>query len=527
MDEAHANSAAADLTTSDDNKGRDASADAETFARLAKLSPLEYDRARDTAAKQLGIRVVTLDREIERRRTSDHSSPASTTEETGILAEVAPWSQFVDGAELLQEIVASLERFTVLPEGGALAIALWVLFAHAHDAAEHSPILALESPEKRCGKTTTLSLVADLVPRHLPAANISPAALFRAVEKYRPTLLIDEGDSFLRGDNEEMRGILNSGFTSASAFVIRCEGDDHDPRPFRTWCPKLIALIGTLPDTLQDRSVVVTLRRKLDHEKVERFTRCHRAELHVLRAKAARWAADQHECIAASDPTMPAGLNDRAQDCWRPLLAIADLVGGRWPASARKSAAKLTGTADDDEAASAGVLLLGHVREVFNAKRADRITSTALVDALNDNEAWPWGEWRQGKPISPRGVARILQRYGVKSHKARNANEYRVADFADAWSRYAPPARGEPPVASSTSSTFDKNEREFSMLTSAWRYPPSSTGSATAEHVESRETPVFTGVVEDVELSGGNACNGHNGHGPHHCDTDDIFEVRI
>lgn len=84
---------------------------------------------------------------------------------------------------------------------------------------------------------------------------------------------------------------------------------------------------------------------------------------------------------------MPAGLDDRAQDCWRPLLAIADLNGGSWPASARKSAARLSGKSDEDEAASSGVLLLGHIREVFDAKRAAHITSTALVDSLNDNEA--------------------------------------------------------------------------------------------------------------------------------------------
>jgi putative DNA primase/helicase len=501
MDEAHVNGAAVGAITNNDTKSSDASADTETFARLAKLSPPEYDREREAVAKQLGIRISTLDREVDGRRSIKPGSSTSTTEDTGILAEVEPWPHAVEGAEVLGEIVASLERFTVLPDGGALAIALWVLFAHAHDAAEHSPILALESPEKRCGKTTTLSLVADLVPRHLPAANISPAALFRAVEKYRPTLLIDEGDSFLRGDNEEMRGILNSGFTSASAFVIRCEGDDHDPRPFRTWCPKLIALIGTLPDTLQDRSVVVTLRRKLDHEKVDRFTRHYRAELHTLRAKAARWAGDHYKCIAASDPTMPAGLNDRAQDCWRPLLAIADLIGGCWPASARKSAAKLTGKADDDESASAGVLLLGHVREVFNAKRADRITSTALVEALNDNEAWPWGEWRQGKPISPRGVAKILLRYGVKAHKARNANEYRIADFADAWSRYAPPTRGEPPTASSTSSTRPEYVCRINGLSRGKTPFSSSTSIGSVEHEKPLRKPVFSGFVEEVELA--------------------------
>ena len=261
----------------------DRSTDDAEIARLAKLSAIEYERHREDAAKKLGVRVTVLDKSVDdvRRRQSARDTGSSPD----FLSDVQPWHDPVDGACLLAAISDSLERFTVLPEGGAVAIALWVIHTHAHDAAAHSPNLALESPEKRCGKTTTLSLIANLVPRSLSAANISPAALFRSVEKFRPTLLIDEGDSFLR-DNEDMRGILNSGFTKASAFVIRCVGDNHDPRQFPVWCPKLIALIGTLPDTLQDRSIVITLRRKLEHENVERFTFCHRPQLQELRAKA-------------------------------------------------------------------------------------------------------------------------------------------------------------------------------------------------------------------------------------------------
>ena len=445
-----------------------------------------------------------------------------------ILCEVEPWHTPVNGEELLSAITRALERFTVLPDGGAVAIALWTIHAHAHDAAEHSPNLALESPEKRCVKTTTLSLVADLVPRHLPAANISPAALFRSVEKYRPTLLIDEGDSFLR-DNEEMRGILNSGFTKAAACVIRCEGDDHDPRPFRTWCAKLIALIGTLPDTLQDRSVVVTLRRKLDHEKVERFTRHHRPELHELRAKIARWAQDQFQVIAASDPPMPKGLNDRSEDCWRPLLAIADAIGGQWPAKAREAANKLTGKGESDEGASAGVLLLGHVRQIFATLARGRIASTELVEALNKNEAWPWGEWRHGKPITTRGVAKILGRYDVKAHKTSQHNEYRQVDFVDAWSRYAPPSRGEPPHPSSTSSTRLEYGNKINRLDESFDHEPSSTLGPDVELAKTSKKPVVTGSVELVELAREEgAVEYRNGHDMNlGADSADIIEVWI
>ena len=393
--------------------------------RLAALSPIDYDLARETAAKRLGIRLSTIDNEIERRRSkSDPLQGQRTASPRCILEEVVPWSQPVSGSELLDGIAKTVARYMVMPKGGATAVALWSVFAHAHDAAEHSPILAVESPEKRCGKTTLLSIVAGIVPRHLPAANISPAALFRSVEEFNPTLLIDEGDSFLR-DNEDMRGILNSGFTEASAFVIRCDGDQNKPRPFRTWCAKLIALIGQLPGTCQDRAIVLVLRRKLDNETVERFSRRQAAALGELREKAARWAADHLDRLRDSDPLMPARLNDRAKDCWRPLLAIADAAGGSWPCKAREAAIALSGATEDDEAASAGSLLLGHVREVFAAKGGIEIPSSALAEALNANEAWPWGEWRQGKPISPRGVARILSKFDIRPTKQAFANCYR------------------------------------------------------------------------------------------------------
>ncbi len=99
------------------------------------------------------------------------------------LVEPEPWEDEVDGAELLKELCATFERYVSLPKHAEVALALWTLHAHAHDAATISPILALTSPEKRCGKSTTLTLIGAIVPKPLNAANIISGALFRAVEK--------------------------------------------------------------------------------------------------------------------------------------------------------------------------------------------------------------------------------------------------------------------------------------------------------------------------------------------------------
>ena len=147
--------------------------------------------------------------------------------------------------------------------------------------------MVLVSPTKRCGKTSVLIVLYFLTPRSELSSNITAPALFRYIEDVRPTLLIDEADSFVK-DNEELRGILNSGHTKAAANVIR--NVDHKPRRFSTWAPKAIATIRTLAETLEDRAVVVRLQRKPPGATVERLGRRDNAEFAALRSQAARWA---------------------------------------------------------------------------------------------------------------------------------------------------------------------------------------------------------------------------------------------
>ncbi len=169
-----------------------------------------------------------------------------------------PWPEAVDGAQLLDALQAQFKRFIVLPEHAAATMALWIVHTYCYQFGRVAAYVALLSPEKRCGKSTGLSLVAALAHRALAASNVLPAALFRVIERDGPTMLIDEVDSFV-GDNEELRGILNAGFTRESAFVLRCVGENHEPKTFNVFGPKLFAGIGKLPGTLADRSIIVPL----------------------------------------------------------------------------------------------------------------------------------------------------------------------------------------------------------------------------------------------------------------------------
>lgn len=354
-----------------------------------------------------------------------------------------PWPTPVGGAEILGALKRALRRFVVLGEPALNSLALWVLHSYVFDVAWITPRLAITSPEKRCGKTLVLTLLRYLVSKPLMTANASPAAVFRCVESIRPTLLIDEADTFLRG-KDELRGILNSGH-QRDGCVLRTVGEDHEPRAFSTFSPCAIAMIGQLPDTLADRAIAVPMVRKKPSESVERLRMDRLGPFEELRRQASRWASDSREELARADPEVPAELNDRAADNWRALLAIADAAGDDWPAQARQAALATTSAKGEDDL-SARARLLEDLRAVFERRDTDKLFSRDLVAELVQMEDRPWPEWKAGKPLTVRQLARLLQPFNVKPRHLRicetTGRGYWLDDFRDVFERYlASPAR--------------------------------------------------------------------------------------
>jgi putative DNA primase/helicase len=403
---------------------------------LAQLYDIAYYRRRKEAAKELRMPVAGLDKLVRAQRAQNND------EQSGLPHwQVEAWPEVVSGDALLTEIEALLRRHIVLPQGAAEALALWVLHAWTMDAGDISPFLVLVSPTKRCGKTSVLIILNYLTPRSELASNISASAVFRYVDEIRPTLLIDEADSFLK-DNEELRGILNSGHTRTAAYVIRNVevSGEHKPRRFSTWAPKAIATIRSLADTLEDRSIVVTLQRKAPSAKVDRLRRRDTPEFACLRRKAARWAADNVSYLSEDpNPTIPEKLNDRAADNWRPLFAIAELAGGRWPARSREAACLLSGAGHDT---ALNVELLADIRVAFGD--VDAIRSADLVEKLVGDPERPWSTWaKNDKPMTQRHLARLLAPFGIISQTVHcqglpDAKGYLRAWFEEAWATYLP-----------------------------------------------------------------------------------------
>ncbi|WP_288375737.1 DUF3631 domain-containing protein [uncultured Pseudomonas sp.] len=410
--------------------------------RVRAKEPSAWARIRQQVKDTKVLSMVDFDR----LTAQDDEEKAATG--GGIFPEVEPWPSPVAGAELLDDIAGAIKRYVIADAATIQAAALWATFTWLIDSVQVAPIANITAPEKRCGKSIMLTALGNLVNRKLQVSNIAPAALFRSIELWSPTLLIDEVDAFLR-DNEEARGILNAGFTRDSAVVIRCVGDDHMPTPFRVWGAKALCGIGKIADTLADRSIPLRLRRKLPGEKTEVLRHSDPDLWANLRSRMMRFAQDNADQIGKARPATINGLNDRANDCWEPLLAIAETAGVEWPVIARQAARALHEVEDDSP--SVGVELLNDIKAILETKQANKMFSATLLEHLMADDEAPWPTWNRGKPMTARQLSTKLGEFGIKSKDIRIGTTVKrgfdKSDFVEVWDRYLASA---PPLSSAT-----------------------------------------------------------------------------
>jgi hypothetical protein len=341
-----------------------------------------------------------------------------TTEELEKLArEPSEWKPDpkLDGANLLEEVAAYVRRYVVLSEEQAVLTSLWILHTHALDAADTTPYLNIKSAEKRSGKTRLLEVLDLLVARPWLTGRVTAAVLVRKTAAEQPSLLLDESDAAFKGDREyaeALRGILNAGFRrGGKASLCVGQGAKLTYKDFPVFCPKAIAGIGKLPDTVADRSILIELRRRSPCEIVERF-RFRKAEpdAQLLQEAAALWAKAYLGDLRNREPDLPEALDDRAQDIIKPLLAIADEVGEEWPVRAREAAVALVTGGHREEAESLGVRLLRDCRTAFDESGEDRLATDKLLERLRAAEDAPWRALRSA-PLDAGTLARMLKPY--------------------------------------------------------------------------------------------------------------------
>lgn len=239
------------------------------------------------------------------------------------------------GAMLLDALLAALTRYVILPSPQAAdAVVLWIAASHAQPAWAHAPRLVIRAPEKRCGKSRLLDVVEACCHDPFITVNSSSAAVYRSISEDPPTMLVDEADTIFgpKADgNEDLRGLLNAGH-QRNRPAKRYDANTCRVESIPTFAMAALAGIGAMPDTIEDRAVVVRMRRRAPGESVAPYR--HRRDRPLLRQLAedlSLWLRADLAVLEQAEPAMP--VEDRAADTWEPLVAVADYAGGIGPSA--------------------------------------------------------------------------------------------------------------------------------------------------------------------------------------------------
>lgn len=339
-------------------------------------------------------------------------------------------TRFLGGANIdtptaLSGLRQFFARFVVFrDERIPLLLAVWALGTYCYRVFRVFPYLAFRSPSKRCGKSRALDLLAlTAFNASSRVTNPTEAQLFRGPARNGGTLLLDEIES-LKGDKDTFAGllaVLNSGFERGGS-VARLEkrGDRFEEITFPTYAPRALAGINRLAETLEDRSIILFMARKLRSERTERFSPGRlAAEAQTLRDSCYTWtlshAADLAEVYEADGfPGMQA-LDDRARDLWEPLVSIAMLAdaeaeGSGFAETLIALAGGLSGVRDEGETTTAK--LIEALGEILKAEGRESYTPTELLHLLQGHGF----DWLK----STRALAGLLHPLGFFATKRRN-----------------------------------------------------------------------------------------------------------
>jgi hypothetical protein len=332
-------------------------------------------------------------------------------------------------------LLAMLEQYISLQPHEYLAVALWIAHTFVFDRFMVTPRLASIGPVHNCGKTTLLDIISCLGARAEKSDNITAAAIYHAVSEECRTLLIDEFDNLDVVAKGALRAVLNSGHRKGGS-VTRMVGGRV--RRFATFAPMAMASIGALPLAQMSRSIVIKMVRYNGVQPLRRFDRNDTAVMRELDFTYVSVKAWMQNAKLNLDPELPSELRG-----WRPLIAIADACGPVWGAEARAAALKFAQDHLDEDIA---IVLLMHIRDIFDARGLDRQFSKSLVEALNAIEDGPWWEWRgvdgKGQPrrLSQDQLAAILKRFDIRPRSVwsggKSGKGYYRSQFEPAWAAY-------------------------------------------------------------------------------------------
>ncbi|UNU73653.1 DUF3631 domain-containing protein [Moraxella nasovis] len=359
-----------------------------------------------------------------------------------LVTDPTPFDTAVSHDEIYTALYELVNRHIVIDEPLKVAFVLWVMFSYLVDISDIAPIAWITAPEKSCGKSTLLGLFERVVNRPFVTQNPTMAVIYRVMERYKPTLLVDEIDTNLK-HNDKLLGIVNSGYSRHNSKTARTnmdKGGGFDV--FDSFGAKVFCGIGEMKGTFASRAIRFELRRKGKDDKVHRLNKATlpHSQTDIIRQKCKRWAMDNRQAVAGVQiELLP--IDDRSFDNWYILLQIATVLGKYDTAKhACLAMCQIKGEPSINEQ------LLADIREIWNG---ERMSSKLLLEKLNALDEAMWQTINNGQEMTAHQFAKKLKSFGIKSKDMRIKDNpttikgFLKSDFQKVWDNYLPPPQAD------------------------------------------------------------------------------------
>lgn len=224
------------------------------------------------------------------------------------------------GVEVYSEIYNFCKSQLILEEDDYHIITLWIMASWLVDDFQTCPYLCLLAP-KESGKTQVLDVLSELAYRATKTISVTAPALFRAIELWHITLLIDEAEYQLKQETEAgqaLYGCLNGGYKRGS-YAIRIEGDANSriPTAYDVFGFKAIATTQLFHPTLESRSIIINMTQGMP-DKILIDTK----QAALIRAKILFWRFETLNKLAL---IMPESNRGRLIEMFIPLFTVAHI----------------------------------------------------------------------------------------------------------------------------------------------------------------------------------------------------------
>lgn len=339
-------------------------------------------------------------------------------------------------SETLALMMHALDRAMEFPRSEHRAlIAAWSVATYFHPVFLAFPRLNL-SGERESGKSKVLTLLRATAWNGLLMVTPTPAVLYRLVHEFRATLLLDEVEGLDQDDARNVLAILNSGYKSGGT-VPRCEGEKTKRvELFQVYAPAALAAIRSVHPVTEDRCIPLVLQRGMDRQRVNAEVDGRATVFAQIRAGCYRLLLHRWRDVATAyeTVTLPAWLNGRARELWRPLLAVATVADRENGLAIAPDLLTLARehVRDRESVSAEGAALVAVLEELLGSEDRTVIRPGQCVADLQKRLGWR-------DPPTPHAVGGWLRRLGFpRAGKDRDGTRYEVtaARLRDVATRY-------------------------------------------------------------------------------------------